>query len=134
MCRICATWHTCLCCLHSRLRGQSVALWEKAGDALAYQVSVLRRYNTQNGGPAPEKLTSAIYEGTKTISKYYTADLPTVDTSKIGSYSFLVQHAGNDRLGQFTVEVCPADSCPWAAACWQLTCHAEIAPRVQCCP
>ena len=73
-----------------------------------------RRYNAQNGGPAPEKLTNAIYEGTTTISKYYTADLPTVDTSKIGSYSFLVQHAGDDRFGQFTVEVCPAD-----LLCWQ---------------
>ena len=26
--------------------------------------------------------------------------------SKVGSYSYLVQHAGDDKFGQFTVEVC----------------------------
>ena len=55
---------------------------------------------------ATEKLTNAIYEGTKTISKYYTADIATIDISKVGRYSFLVQHAGDDKFGQFTVEVC----------------------------
>ncbi len=70
------------------------------------RVHVCNRYNAENGGPAPEKLTNAIYEGTKTISKYYTADIPPVDISKVGSYSYLVQHAGDDKFGQFTVEVC----------------------------
>lgn len=69
------------------------------------RVHVCNRYNAENGGPAPEKLTNAIYEGTKTISKYYTADIPPVDISKVGSYSYLVQHAGGDKFGQFTVEV-----------------------------
>jgi phosphoglucomutase len=64
------------------------------------------RYNTSNGGPAPEKLTSAIYEGTKTISHYYiAADLPDVDLSKPGSHTFMVQHGDDTKFGQFTVEV-----------------------------
>ena len=53
-----------------------------------------------------EKLTNAIYEGTKTISKYFTADIPMIDIFKVGSYSYLVQHANDDKFGQFTVEVC----------------------------
>jgi phosphoglucomutase len=68
------------------------------------------RYNTSNGGPAPERLTGAIYEGTKTISSYYSAeDLPEVDLSKIGSHTFTVQHGDDTKFGQFTVEVM---SCP----------------------
>jgi phosphoglucomutase len=64
------------------------------------------KYNTSNGGPAPEKLTGAIYEGTKTISSYYSAeDLPEVDLSKIGSHTFTVQHGDDTKFGQFTVEV-----------------------------
>jgi len=32
------------------------------------------KYNCENGGPAPESLTDKIYNNTKTISAYYTAD------------------------------------------------------------
>ena len=33
------------------------------------------KYNAENGGPAPEKLTDAIFERSKTISEYKIADL-----------------------------------------------------------
>lgn len=37
------------------------------------------KYNTDNGGPALESLTDAIFEGTKTIKEYKTVDgLPEV--------------------------------------------------------
>ena len=40
------------------------------------------KYNIPNGGPAPEKITEAIFENSKTISEYVIADLPEVDLSK----------------------------------------------------
>lgn len=43
------------------------------------------KYNTENGGPAPEKVTNAIFEGSKTISEYRIADMPDVDLSQLGS-------------------------------------------------
>lgn len=44
------------------------------------------KYNCENGGPAPEKLTDAIYEITRTIKHVKIADkFPDIDTSKIGS-------------------------------------------------
>jgi phosphomannomutase len=36
------------------------------------------KYNTSNGGPAPEGVTDKIFQNTKTIEKYYIADLPKV--------------------------------------------------------
>jgi phosphoglucomutase len=40
------------------------------------------KYNCENGGPAPESLTNKIYDNTKTISAYYTAEgIPDVRTS-----------------------------------------------------
>ena len=42
------------------------------------------KYNTDNGGPSPEKVTDAIYENTKTISEYKTVDLADIDIDKIG--------------------------------------------------
>lgn len=42
------------------------------------------KYNTSNGGPAPEKITDAIFANTKQISQYKLADLPEVDLSSIG--------------------------------------------------
>jgi phosphoglucomutase len=41
------------------------------------------KYNTANGGPAPEKLTDAIYAKTRTISTYRIATSPDVDLSAI---------------------------------------------------
>ncbi|MDT7848035.1 alpha-D-glucose phosphate-specific phosphoglucomutase [Methylophilus sp. VKM B-3414] len=42
------------------------------------------KYNTSNGGPAPEKITDAIFANSKQISQYKLADLPEVDLSSIG--------------------------------------------------
>ena len=35
---------------------------------------LLDRYNCDNGGPAPEKLTNAIYQNTTKIKEYWIAD------------------------------------------------------------
>ncbi|MCV3210505.1 alpha-D-glucose phosphate-specific phosphoglucomutase [Mesorhizobium sp. YC-39] len=43
------------------------------------------KYNAGNGGPAPEKLTDAIFEKTKSISSFKIADIDKVDIDKIGS-------------------------------------------------
>lgn len=53
------------------------------------------KYNTANGGPAPERITNGIYEGSKTITSYLMAQLPEVDLAKIGI----------NQYGGFTVEV-----------------------------
>ena len=42
------------------------------------------KYNASNGGPAPEKITDAIFERTKTISEYKTTDTPDIDLSALG--------------------------------------------------
>lgn len=42
------------------------------------------KYNTGNGGPAPEKITDAIFANSKQITQYKLADLPDVDLSSIG--------------------------------------------------
>ncbi len=44
------------------------------------------KYNIGNGGPAPEKITDAIYERTKTISEYHTAIRAEIDLDKPGTY------------------------------------------------
>ena len=47
------------------------------------------RYNISNGGPAPESVTSKIFEITKTISKYkIQASIPDVDLSIAAEHSF----------------------------------------------
>ncbi|KAI0042187.1 phosphoglucomutase [Auriscalpium vulgare] len=46
------------------------------------------KYNSENGGPAPEHVTDSIYEKTKTISSYKIIDLPTVDITKLGDTTF----------------------------------------------
>ena len=43
------------------------------------------KYNASNGGPAPEKLTDAIFECTKAISQYKIADLDTIDIDKVAT-------------------------------------------------
>ncbi|WP_111428640.1 alpha-D-glucose phosphate-specific phosphoglucomutase [Rhodobacteraceae bacterium DSL-40] len=53
------------------------------------------KYNISNGGPAPEKITEAIYARTKTISEYRIFDAPDVDLDAIGTLA----------LGPMTVEV-----------------------------
>lgn len=56
------------------------------------------KYNIANGGPAPENITSAIYEKTLALSEYRTSDVM-VDTSVLG----VTQH--NVDGSTLTVEV-----------------------------
>jgi phosphoglucomutase len=42
------------------------------------------KYNTANGGPAPEKITEAIYENSKVIRDYQLADMPDIDLDQLG--------------------------------------------------
>ena len=43
------------------------------------------KYNTGNGGPAPEKVTEAIYANTQKITRYVTIDAPDVDLATLGT-------------------------------------------------
>jgi phosphoglucomutase len=43
------------------------------------------KYNIGNGGPAPEKITDAIFERTKTIASYKIADIAVIDIDKTGT-------------------------------------------------
>lgn len=64
------------------------------------------KYNCDNGGPAPEKLTDAIYEGTKTITSYSSVlDLPELDASQPGRHQFYVQHGVNGGFGAMEIEI-----------------------------
>ena len=42
------------------------------------------KYNVGNGGPAPEKVTEAIFAKSKTINCYRIADLPPIDVDRLG--------------------------------------------------
>ena len=53
------------------------------------------KFNAANGGPAPEKITDAIYAETLKISEILTLDTPDVDLSRIGSH----------RVGEMQAEV-----------------------------
>lgn len=53
------------------------------------------KYNTPNGGPAPEKITEAIFTISKTIQQYQLVDLPTIDLNQLEL----------TQLGEFSVEV-----------------------------
>src|SRR6478672_4205983 len=44
------------------------------------------KYNIGNGGPAPEKITDAIFARTKTIDSYKTVDVPDIDLDTVGSF------------------------------------------------
>ena len=44
------------------------------------------KYNAENGGPAPEKLTDAIYARSKVISSYKIADVDAIDLDKLGTF------------------------------------------------
>jgi phosphoglucomutase len=60
------------------------------------------KYNCENGGPAPEKLTDAIYTNTTTIKEYkISKSFPDVDLSKIGSVSV----KSDDNSSEINVEV-----------------------------
>ncbi|WP_448597299.1 alpha-D-glucose phosphate-specific phosphoglucomutase [Thermoleptolyngbya sp.] len=53
------------------------------------------KYNIDNGGPAPEKVTDAIFSRTKEITEYKLLDAPDVDIDTLGEA----------KLGGMTVEV-----------------------------
>lgn len=67
------------------------------------------KYNCENGGPAPEKLTNAIHANTTKIAQYYIADDSLkVDLDKLGRKDFMVQHREGTtgaKMGPFSVEV-----------------------------
>ncbi len=59
------------------------------------------KYNTANGGPAPEKITEAIFAKSKTITQYKIADFDNIDLNVIGEtqldgFSVQVINAVND--------------------------------------
>ena len=43
------------------------------------------KYNIGNGGPAPEKITDAIFARTKSITEYRTMDTPDLDLDRVGT-------------------------------------------------
>lgn len=51
------------------------------------------KYNVGNGGPAPEKITEAIFARTKVIDRYLTVDAPDIDLGTIGT-----QYVGDLRV------------------------------------
>lgn len=53
------------------------------------------KYNGANGGPAPESLTGAVYQRTRSIDHYLSCDLPEIGIDQLGSQT----------LGQTVVEV-----------------------------
>ncbi len=53
------------------------------------------KYNIGNGGPAPEKITEAIFERSKIIAEYRIVDAPDIDLDTVGSF----------ELAGMTVEV-----------------------------
>lgn len=59
------------------------------------------KFNVQNGGPSPEKVTNAIFDISKTLDSYsIVRGIPPVDLSKIGVHKYSV-----DKYGEFIVEV-----------------------------
>lgn len=53
------------------------------------------KYNIANGGPAPEKITEAVFARSKVIDRYLIADAADIDLSRIGT----------QKSGDMTVEV-----------------------------
>ncbi len=43
------------------------------------------KYNTGNGGPAPESVTEAIYRNTQSITRYLTVDTPDIALDRLGA-------------------------------------------------
>lgn len=43
------------------------------------------KYNAENGGPAPEKITEAIFARSKAITRYKTADIGSIDIDRVGA-------------------------------------------------
>jgi phosphoglucomutase len=57
------------------------------------------KYNTSNGGPAPEKITEAIYAASKKIAQYRIADAPG------NAQTVVLDREGDYRIGDMTVSV-----------------------------
>jgi len=53
------------------------------------------KYNTGNGGPAPEKLTEVIYRNSQTLDRYHILETPDLDLDTLGS----------SRLGETVVNI-----------------------------
>jgi phosphoglucomutase len=53
------------------------------------------KYNTENGGPAPEKVTDAIFARSQVIDRYYILDTADIDLDTLGT----------SKLGEMVVEV-----------------------------
>ncbi|VDO30071.1 unnamed protein product [Heligmosomoides polygyrus] len=58
------------------------------------------KFNCENGGPAPDAVTNAIYAITTNISSYFTCPDLQCDFTKIGRYEYDI-----DNVGRFTVDV-----------------------------
>jgi len=61
------------------------------------------KYNVQNGGPALEAFTDAVYERTQMIHEYRTCDLPELDLSAPARHTFALSEAAGEV--SFEVEV-----------------------------
>jgi phosphoglucomutase len=46
------------------------------------------KYNTETGGPAPEKITDAIYEQSLRLQEYRLADMAEIDLSRLGRFEY----------------------------------------------
>jgi phosphoglucomutase len=57
------------------------------------------KYNTGNGGPAPEKITEAIFQRTGTIERYLIADAVPLDLDRTGAFRIPGRH------GEMVVEI-----------------------------
>ncbi len=53
------------------------------------------KYNIGNGGPAPERMTDAVFARSKVIDRYLTIDAPDIDLDQVGTFS----------VGTTTIEV-----------------------------
>ena len=53
------------------------------------------KYNTGNGGPAPEKITEAIYEKSRQIQRYRTVEFADLDLDRLGE----------QQLGAMSIEI-----------------------------
>lgn len=63
------------------------------------------KYNTQNGGPAPEYLMQATYDNTTSIKSYnICSDFPEIDINTVGSTTVVSE----DKSSSVVVEVIPA--------------------------
>ena len=91
-------------CSHCNFVGTS-----ESGTPSGLDATLTHRYNCENGGPAPEKLTNAIFANTGKLNQYYiAAEELEVDLSKPGSARFLVQHHATAKFGEFVVQARPA--------------------------